>query len=210
MTDVISFFRNFASSMVKYYGVKMMEKEIQKCKELLLEGKVILYPTDTVWGIGCDATNEAALDRVYEIKQRNESKSMIILLDKAESLPYYISKIPLIAWNLISHTYRPTTYIYPTATNLPKKLIHPDGSLAIRVVNDTFCKHLISAAGCPLVSTSANVSGSETPKSFSEIDPEILKLVDYVVPEKYAESLEFKPSRLIKFIDDYNFSIIRE
>ena len=187
-----------------------MEQEILKCKELLLQGKVILYPTDTVWGIGCDATNEEAIKKIYAIKQRQESKSMIILLDSSDRLPLYVAKIPLIAWDLIIHTYRPTTYVYPTAQNLPKQLIHPDGTIAIRITSNLFCKRLIKAIEKPLVSTSANASGEHTPISFSEISKEIIEQVDYVVPQQYADSIEYKPSRLVKFIDDYNFSIIRE
>ena len=187
-----------------------MEPEILKCKELLLQGKTLLYPTDTVWGIGCDATNEEAVKRIYAIKQRQESKSMIILLDSADRLPLYVKNIPLIAWDLITHTYRPTTYIYPTAQNLPQSLIHIDGTIAIRIVTNPFCKKLIKAMERPLVSTSANVSGEVTPVTFSEISQHIIDQVDYVVPQEYADSIEYKPSRLVKFIDDYNFTIIRE
>jgi L-threonylcarbamoyladenylate synthase len=187
-----------------------MEQEILKCKELLLQGKVILYPTDTVWGIGCDATNEEAVKKIFTIKLRQESKSMIILLDASDRLPLYVAKIPLIAWDLITHTYRPTTYIYPTAQNLPKQLIHPDGTIAIRITANIFCKKLIKALERPIVSTSANVSGGATPVLFSEISQDILDQVDYVVPQEYTESIECKPSRLVKFIDDYNFTIIRE
>jgi len=187
-----------------------METEILKCKELLLQGKILLYPTDTVWGIGCDATNEEAVKRIYNIKQRQESKSMIILLDSTDRLPLYVAKVPLIAWDLISHTYRPTTYIYPTAQNLPNQLIHPDGTIAIRITTNQFCKKLIKAMERPLVSTSANISGEATPFMFSEISQDIINQVDYVVPQKFADSIEYKPSRLVKFIDDYNFTIIRE
>jgi L-threonylcarbamoyladenylate synthase len=187
-----------------------MEQEILKCKELLQQGKILLYPTDTVWGIGCDATNEEAVKRIYTIKQRQESKSMIILLDTTDRLPLYVAKIPLIAWDLITHTYRPTTYIYPTAYNLPKQLIHSDGTIAIRVTTNPFCKKLIKALDKPLVSTSANVSGAATPVFFSEISQEIIDIVDYAVPQNYADSIEYKPSRLVKFIDDYNFTVIRE
>ena len=190
--------------------LSLMETEILKCKELLLQGKILLYPTDTVWGIGCDATNEEAVKRIYALKQRQESKSMIILLDSTDRLPLYVAKIPLIAWDLISHTYRPTTYIYPTAQNLPNQLIHPDGTIAIRIISHSFCKKLIKALERPLVSTSANFSGDKTPIIFSEISQEIIDNVDYVVPQEYAESIEYKPSRLVKFIDDYNFTIIRE
>jgi len=187
-----------------------MDAEIIKCKELLLKGKVLLYPTDTVWGIGCDATNEEAVKKIYAIKQRQESKSMIILLDNTDRLPLYVAKIPLIAWDLITHTYRPTTYIYPTAQNLPPQLIHPDGTIAIRITTNLFCKKLIKALERPLVSTSANASGEATPLVFSEISQEIIEQVDYVVPQQYADSIEYKPSRLVKFIDDYNFTVIRE
>jgi len=187
-----------------------MEQEILKCKDLLLQGKILLYPTDTVWGIGCDATNEEAIKKIYAIKQRQESKSMIILLDATNRLPLYVAKVPLIAWDLITHTYRPTTYIYPTAQNLPQQLIHPDGTIAIRITTNLFCKRLIKALERPLVSTSANVSGEVTPVIFSEISQDIIEQVNYVVPQQFAESIEYKPSRLVKFIDDYNFTIIRE
>ena len=187
-----------------------MEQEILKCKELLFQGKILLYPTDTVWGIGCDATNEEAVKKIYAIKQRQESKSMIILLDSSERLPLYVAKIPLIAWDLIIHTYRPTTYIYPTACNLPKQLIHSDGTIAIRITTNLFCKRLIRALSSPLVSTSANITRTETPTIYSEISQDIINQVDYVVPQKYADSIDYKPSRLVKFIDDYNFTVIRE
>lgn len=187
-----------------------MEKEIEKCVEMLLAGKVILYPTDTVWGLGCDATNEAAVAKIYRIKQRQESKSMLVLLDKMDKLPLYVENIPLIAWDLVPTTERPTTYIYPTAYNLPKIMIPYDGSIAIRIVKDGFCHQIIQALNRPLVSTSANVSGTPAPITFEDISDEIKNNVDYIIPEKYNESTDFKPSRIIRFIDDYNFSIIRE
>ncbi|MDL2326679.1 threonylcarbamoyl-AMP synthase [Bacteroidales bacterium OttesenSCG-928-A14] len=187
-----------------------MDTEIKKCVDLLKQGKIILYPTDTIWGIGCDATNEEAIARLFRIKQRSENKSMLILLDKSDRLPLYVGKIPLIAWDLLSHAYRPTTFIYPTAINLPKQLIHPDGTIAIRIVNDPFCKKLIAGLGKPIISTSANLSGQEAPQTFSDISPDLFNKVDHVVPEKFSSSIDFKPSRLIRFIDDYNFAIIRE
>lgn len=187
-----------------------MEEEVLKCAELLRAGKVLLYPTDTVWGIGCDATNEEALMRIYDIKQRNEKKSMIILLDSAERLPLYVQKIPLIAWDLMPHISRPTTFIYPTARNLPKRLVHTDGTIAIRIVQNDFCKRVIRALGRPIISTSANASGSPTPATFGEISDDIIKQVDYVVPQQFADSVDYKPSRLIKFLDDYNFTVLRD
>lgn len=187
-----------------------MKSEIEQCAALLQEGKVLLYPTDTVWGIGCDATNEEALMKIYQIKQRNEKKSMIILLDAAERLPMYVRRIPLITWELLPQVTRPTTFIYPTAQNLPEKLIHSDGTIAIRVAHNDFCRKLIRSLGKPIVSTSANVAGAPTPKTFAEIPAQIKEAVDYVVPSQFATSVDFMPSRLIKFLDDYNFTVIRD
>lgn len=187
-----------------------MEQEIEKCAALLREGKVLLYPTDTVWGIGCDATNEEAVTKIYRIKQRDEKKSMIILLDSAERLPMYVERIPLIAWDLAANVSRPTTFIYPTAQHLPKKLVHDDGTIAIRIVQQDFCRRLIKALGKPIVSTSANVAAQQTPRTFMDISPEIVGKMDYVVPQEYADSVEYKPSRLIKFLDDYNFTVLRD
>lgn len=187
-----------------------MEAEIEKCVDLLLKGKVILYPTDTIWGLGCDATNEEAVKRVFEIKHRIEGKSMLVLLDKSDRLPMYVKRIPLIAWDLINETTRPTTYIYPKGYNIAPSVISSDGTLAIRIVDNTFCKKLIGKLNRPIVSTSANISGTQAPQLFSDISQEVISQVDYVVPEKYAESTDYKPSRLIKFIDDYNFVVVRE
>lgn len=187
-----------------------MEDEIKKCVEQLQAGKVILYPTDTVWGIGCDATNEEALMKIYRIKQRNEKKSMIILLDSAEKLPMYVERIPLIAWDLLSNISRPTTFIYPQAKNLPNKLVHDDGTIAIRVTSNEFCRKLIRQLNRPIISTSANVAGEATPQTFNNISQKIIDQVDHVVPQEFSTSVDYKPSRLIKFLDDYNFSIIRD
>lgn len=187
-----------------------MDSEIKKCAELLLEGKVILYPTDTIWGLGCDATNPDAINKIYKIKQRQESRSLIILLDNENRLPMYVSKIPLIAWDLLAHTYRPTTYIYPSAKNLPQQLISSDGSIAIRITKNKFCQKLIHKLGRPLVSTSANITETPAPQRFSDISHDISRLVDYIVPQEFDECNDLKPSRLIKFIDDYNFVIVRE
>lgn len=187
-----------------------MEAEIEKCAELLLKGKVILYPTDTIWGLGCDATNEDAVKRIYDIKKRIEGKSMLVLLDKSDRLPLYVSRIPLIAWDLLGASSRPTTYIYPGGVNVAPSILPSDGTLAIRIVANSFCKKLISLINRPVVSTSANISGTPAPQVFTDIAPEIVRSVDYVVPERFADSNSFKPSRLIKFIDDYNFTVIRD
>ncbi len=188
----------------------VMEEEIEKCITLLKEGKVILYPTDTVWGIGCDATCEEAITRIYNIKRRNEKKSMIILLDSMQRLPMYVKNIPLIAWDLLSHVTRPTTFIYPSACNLPDKLIHEDGTIAIRIVQQEFCRQVIKGLGKPIISTSANIAGEPTPQTFDHISQDVIRQMDYVVSPVQSTSMEFKPSRLIKFLDDYNFTIIRD
>lgn len=187
-----------------------MEEEIKRCVEMLLAGKVILYPTDTVWGIGCDATNEEAVRKIFELKQRDESKSMLILLDKADKLPLYVKDIPLIAWDLVPIAERPTTFIYPNAYNLPANMPAADGSIAIRIVQDCFCQKLIKALNRPLVSTSANISGEPTPATYTDISEAVRAKMDYIVPEEFASSTDFKPSRMIKFVDNYNFVVIRE
>lgn len=187
-----------------------MEDEIKKIADLLRKGETILYPTDTVWGLGCDAANEEALQKIYRIKQRNEKKSMIILLDSAERLPMYVENIPLIAWDLLSNLSRPTTFIYPKAKNLPAKLVHDDGTIAIRITTHDFCRKLIRELGHPIVSTSANVAGEPTPQTFANISQHIKDNIDYIVPQEYDTSVDYKPSRLIKFLDDYNFSVLRD
>lgn len=187
-----------------------METEISKCVEKLLAGEILLYPTDTVWGVGCDATNEAAIERIYAIKQRSERKSMLILLDKAEKLPYYVKRMPLIAWDLLEQATRPTTFIYPEAQNLPARLVPLDGTIAIRIAKSTFCRKLIAALDRPLISTSANISGTPSPTAFDEISYDIREQVDYIVPREYDDSTDCKPSRMIRFIDDYNFVVIRD
>jgi L-threonylcarbamoyladenylate synthase len=187
-----------------------MDSEIKKCIEYLEQGKVILYPTDTIWGLGCDATNPEAIDKIFKIKERHERKSLIILLDNENKLPLYVSKIPLIAWDLLAHTYRPTTYIYPTAKNLPAQLIPVDGTIAIRIVKNRFCQKLIKQFGKPIISSSANITEMPAPQTFHDISQEIKERVDYIVPEQFDEAKDLKPSRLIKFIDDYNFIVVRE
>lgn len=187
-----------------------MENEVYRCVQKMLNGELILYPTDTIWGIGCDATNEKAIEKIYTVKQRHERKSMLILLDKQDKIPLYVKRIPLIAWDLLAQADRPTTFIYPTAQNLPEKIIPADGTIAIRITKNAFCKKLIQLLDRPLISTSANISGTPAPNTFIEISDEIISQMDYVVPEKYADSTDYKPSRMIRFIDDYNFLVIRE
>lgn len=187
-----------------------MEKIIKECVDLLNAGKVILYPTDTVWGIGCDATNAAAVQRIFDIKQRSEQKSMLVLLDDASKLTQYVRNVPDIAWDILPTTSRPTTYIYPDAYNLPSIMIPADHSIAIRIVQQGFCHELLKAFQKPLVSTSANISGTRSPLTFSEISKEIISAVDFVIPESYCDSVNYKPSRIIRFTENNDFTVIRE
>ena len=187
-----------------------MNEEVIKSYEFLKKGGVILYPTDTIWGLGCDATNVAAISRIFDIKKRPSRKSFIILLDEAEKLPFYIEHIPAIAWDLIGNAARPTTFIYEGVKNLPSKLIASDGTIAIRIVRNDFCKKLINLLGKPLVSTSANITGLPTPLNFREISQDIIRKVDYVVDPSFVIVKDAKPSTIIRFIDDYSFEVVRE
>ena len=188
----------------------MLNEEVIKTYEFLKKGGVILYPTDTIWGLGCDATNLAAINRIFTIKKRPSRKNFIILLDEVEKLPFYIEPIPEIAWDLIENATRPTTFIYKGVKNLPSKLIASDGTIAIRIVGNEFCKKLINLLGKPLVSTSANITGLPTPFTFKEISQDIIKKVDYVVDPSTAIVKDAKPSTMIRFIDDYSFEVVRE
>jgi L-threonylcarbamoyladenylate synthase len=186
-----------------------MEQEIQRCLNVLKRGGTILYPTDTIWGVGCDATNQKAVDKVYKIKKRLETKSLIILIDDPEMLGNYVKEIPAITWDLMDNVERPITIIYPNARNLPKNVIGEDNSIAIRVVKNEFCKKLIRELGKPIVSTSANVSGEPAPLVFRCVAEEVKTRVDYVV-NLYQDVLqEVKPSRIIKLNENGEFNIIR-
>ncbi len=188
---------------------KTMVNQIKNCVKVLEEGGIILYPTDTIWGIGCDATNAAAVSKVYRLKQRLERKSMIILLDKSEMLEKYVANIPEIAWDLLKKIDTPLTIIYPEAKNLAENVVAEDGSIAIRIVKNEFCTKLIQEFGKPVVSTSANISGENPPLTFRQISPEIISGVDYVVDESIDELHELKPSRIIKLEQNGEFRIIR-
>jgi L-threonylcarbamoyladenylate synthase len=187
-----------------------MDKEISAALETLQKGGIILYPTDTIWGIGCDATNKEAVSKIYSIKQRRDEKSMLILLDDAEKLYDYVEVVPDIAWNLIEVADKPLTLIYPGARNLAENLIAEDGSIGIRIVKDEFCRKLISRFRKPIVSTSANVSGMPWPPNFQKIDRSILKLVDYVVNFRRKDEARGKPSGIIKLGPAGEVLIIRE
>ena len=162
------------------------------------EGGVILYPTDTIWGIGCDATNEEAVRRVYEIKQRSDSKAMLVLVDSPVKVDFYVQDVPEVAWDLIEVADKPLTIIYSGARNLAPNLIAEDGSVGIRVTNEEFSKRLCQQFRKAIVSTSANISGQPSPANYSEITEELKSMVDYVVGYRREEMGHPKPSSIIK------------
>lgn len=174
----------------------------------LQEGNTILYPTDTVWGIGCDATDKIAVNKVYKIKNREESKSLIILVDSIDMLKEYVKSISKIAEEIINESIKPTTIIYSAPKNLAENTIAQDNTIAIRIPKDDFCLHLIKEFGRPIVSTSANISGQPTPKSFSEISKAVLQSVDYVV-DLHQDKITEKSSTILK-IDEDSVIVIRE
>ena len=175
----------------------------------LKQGNIILYPTDTIWGIGCDATNANAVNKIYKLKQRTESKSMICLVNNYSMLERHVDNVPNIAYNILELADKPTTVIYDNPAGIAENLIANDNSLAIRIVDHDFCKKLIRYLGRPLVSTSANIAGQPTPKSFEEIDEAIIKGVDYVV-NLQNKNTNAKPSTIIKLSNNGGVKIIRE
>jgi L-threonylcarbamoyladenylate synthase len=186
-----------------------LEEDIRKSVTLLKKGKIILYPTDTIWGIGCDATNSKAVQRIYKIKGRSETKSMIILLESVEKIKKYVEDVPEIAYDLIANSESPLTIVYPRAKNLAKNLIAPDGSIAIRIVKGRFGGPVMKALDKPLVSTSANLSGQPTAPLFHQISKEIIESVDYVVHAFRERVRAVKPSTIIKLEENGKFTILR-
>lgn len=187
-----------------------MIEEIKKACQVMREGGVILYPTDTIWGIGCDATNEEAVRRVYEIKQRSDSKAMLVLVDTPVKVDFYVQDVPDVAWDLIELADKPLTIIYSGARNLAPNLLAEDGSVGIRVTNEEFSRRLCQQFRKAIVSTSANVSGQPSPGCFGEISEEIKAAVDYVVDYRRQETSRPKPSSIIKLDKGGVIKIIRE
>ena len=187
-----------------------MIEDLLQAVRTLREGGVILYPTDTIWGIGCDATNDKAVERIYALKQRHDEKSMLVLLDDASKIEDYVEEMPEIAWNLIEVADKPLTIIYPGAMNLAGNLIAADGSIGIRIVKDEFCNKLIRKLGKPIVSTSANISGMPWPPNFHKIDRKLVKAVDYVVTLRQNDEERGKPSGIIKLGRKGEVQVIRE
>ncbi|HLR37494.1 MAG TPA: L-threonylcarbamoyladenylate synthase [Chitinophagaceae bacterium] len=188
----------------------MINTDIKETLSALKKGKIILYPTDTIWGIGCDATNAEAINRIYQLKQRDDSKSMIILTaENRDVLKYTASPHPEI-FNILENATKPTTIIYENALGLPENLINADGSIAIRVVQEPFCKALIKRLGHPIVSTSANISGQPPAPFFSAISREIKEGVEYIVQYRQEDETPASPSRIIKLKNNGEVDIIRE
>lgn len=187
-----------------------LKEEVKKACQVMNEGGVILYPTDTVWGIGCDATNEVAVRKVYEIKKRADSKALLVLVDTAVKVDFYVQDAPSIAWDLIEMADKPLTIIYSGARNLAANLIAEDGSVGIRVTNEEFSHRLCQQFRKAIVSTSANVSGEPGAANFSEISEEIKSAVDYVVNCRQEDDSRPKPSSIIKLGQGGVIKIIRE
>ena len=187
-----------------------MIEDIKKACQVMREGGVILYPTDTIWGIGCDATNEDAVRRVYEIKQRQDSKAMLVLVDSSVKVDFYVRDVPEVAGDLIDLADKPLTIIYSGARNLAANLLAEDGSVGIRVTNEDFSKRLCQQFRKAIVSTSANISGQPSPKNFSEISEEVKSAVDYIVGYRQEEMSNPKPSSIIKLDKGGVIKIIRE
>ncbi len=185
------------------------EADIVQCLKVLSAGGLILYPTDTVWGIGCDATNAEAVKRVYQLKQRDDSKALIVLIDSADHLDHYVVDVPAIARELIDVAVKPLTIIYEGAYNLATNVLGDEDSIGIRIPNDEFCHRLCERFGKPIVSTSANVSGQPTAKRFSDIDSSIVENVDYAVEYRRDDTTPHQPSNIILLSRDGTFKIIR-
>lgn len=187
----------------------MLQDEVKKAVEVMRQGGVILYPTDTVWGIGCDATNEAAVRRVYEIKRREESKALICLVDSEARLQRYVRRVADVTWDMIELATRPLTIIFDAATGLAPNLLADDGTVAIRVTREEFSKELCYRFQKPVVSTSANISGEPTAQTFDEISDDIKSSVDYVVRYNQRCKEKHQPSSIVRINDNGEFTIIR-
>lgn len=177
--------------------------------QILKSGGTILYPTDTIWGIGCDATNIDAINKIFNIKKREKNKSMIILVENEKRLQDLVD-VPEIAWEIIDVSEKPVTIVYENPRGLPKELLAEDGSIGIRLVKDLYCKKLITKLNKPLVSTSANFSGDKSPLKFSDISKEIIDLVDYAEVENREVVSQYSGSSVIKIWNDNRIKVLRE
>mgnify|MGYP001001364893 CR=1 FL=1 len=191
-------------------ATQLDKQDLQRALETLRAGGLILYPTDTIWGIGCDATNPAAVDKIFALKGRDKSKSMIILLENDYQLEAYVREVPEVAYQLIEVSDKPLTLIFDQAKNLAENAVAEDGSIGIRIVKHPFCQALLQKFRKPIVSTSANISGQPSAGNFEDIDPEIVAGVDYVV--SYGQEVVGKgnPSTIMKIDASGKFKFIRK
>ena len=187
----------------------LFNKEVETALQNLRDGHTILYPTDTVWGIGCDATDEAAISKIFRLKKRDDSKSMIVLLAEEKDILQYVAAPDNAVFQFLSEQKKPTTIIFENAIGLPPNLIAKDGSVAIRLVKDDFCRHILKRLKKPLISTSANISGEPTPQLFSEISDHIKKGVDHVVQWRQGDETRAEPSQIVKWNANGSYHIIR-
>lgn len=183
--------------------------EVRKAADVMKRGGIVLYPTDTVWGIGCDATNQEAVEKIYRLKRRSDAKSMIVLVENEMALQRTLESVPEVAWDLVEAAVKPVTVIYDHPKGVAPNLLAPDGSLGIRLTREPFSNYLCGKMRVPVVSTSANISGEPTPRSFGAISPEILEGVDYVVDFRREETKSPKPSAVIKLRDNGEVKVIR-
>ncbi len=185
-------------------------REVESCLEVLKKGGIILYPTDTVWGLGCDATNAEAVENLYRLKLRQGSKSMVVLLADARDILKYVSQVDLQVFDYLETVQKPTTIIYEGAVGIADNVIGSDGTVAIRLVQEVFCRNLIKRFRKPIVSTSANISGFPAPALFSEISAEIKQNVDYIVEYRREDTTRAAPSALVKWNKHGTVTVIRE
>ena len=186
-----------------------IEEDIKKAVEVMRRGGTILYPTDTIWGIGCDATNPEAVAKVYALKQRDDSKALICLVDNDARLQRYVRNVPDVAWDIMDLATKPTTVILDEAVNLAPNLIAEDGSIALRITRESFSHELCYRFQKPIVSTSANISGQPAAAIFSEIDPAVIAGVDYVMRSRQNDTKPARPSQIMRLKADGEFKVLR-
>lgn len=187
-----------------------MTEEVHRAGEIILRGGTILYPTDTIWGIGCDATDQAAVQKVYHIKQRPDHKRMLVLVSGMAMLSRYLHTVPEEAKKIIRSAVKPTTIIYPGGKDLAPNLLSENGSIGIRITADPFCLQLIEWTGRPIVSTSANITGNPSPALYSQVERTVRDQVDYVVNWRQEESTPATPSAIIELNENGKVTILRQ
>lgn len=186
------------------------QEDIRKAIDVMRRGGIILYPTDTIWGIGCDATNAEAVSKIYQIKQRADAKALITLVDSEAKVEAYVQDVPSMAWDLIDNSQKPLTIIYDHPRYLAPNLLAPDGSAAIRITREPFSQQLCLQFRRPIVSTSANISGQSSPQTFADISDEIRQAVDYICTSRQQERQPAQPSSIIKLSEGNVIKIIRK